>query len=245
MMTALRINDADKAEIAKFSKLAKAWWNPFGSSKPLHDINPLRIDFIRKYAVLSSKHILDIGCGGGILTESLAKLGGIVTGIDLSVEVIDIAKHHASDQGLTIDYQVISAKEYADTFPHKFDIVTCMELLEHVADPLSLIASCANLLKPDGHLFLSTLNRNLKSYLYAILGAEYFLKLLPKGTHHYEKFIRPSELFAMLSHARLQLIHMAGICYHPIFRIYQLTSDVSINYLVHSQPFLLDFAIDM
>lgn len=227
------MSNVDQAEIAKFSLLAKDWWNPFGSSKPLHDINPLRLDFIQQHANLSNNLILDIGCGGGILTESLAEVGGKATGIDLSEEAIQVATLHAKDRGLSVEYEVASAEEYAENFPEKFDVITCMEMLEHVPDPASIIRASASLLKPNGHLFLSTLNRNVKSYLYAIIGAEYCLKMLPKGTHEYKKFIRPSEMFEMIQSAGLQLAHMAGLHYHPIFKKYSLTSDVSVNYLIH------------
>ncbi|MBA2654666.1 MAG: bifunctional 2-polyprenyl-6-hydroxyphenol methylase/3-demethylubiquinol 3-O-methyltransferase UbiG [Gammaproteobacteria bacterium] len=226
-------NNVDPAEIAKFSLLAEDWWNPFGSSKPLHDINPLRFEFIKKYTPLSNMAILDIGCGGGILSESLAKEGGKVTGIDLSEDAIKVATLHSQDQNVSVTYQVASAEDYAEEFPAQFDIITCMELLEHVPSPDSIIQACATLLKPKGHLFLSTINRNPKAYLYAILGAEYLLKLLPKGTHQYEKFIRPIEMAEMLHQADLQLAHMSGMHYHPIFKTYSLTDDVSVNYLVH------------
>lgn len=230
---AILMNNVDETEIAKFSLLAKDWWNPFGSCRPLHEINPLRLEFIQKYATVAQSYILDVGCGGGILTESLARAGANVTGIDYSEDAIEVAKLHAQEENLSLDYKVTTAEEYAHNFPAGFDIVVCMELLEHVPNPLSIIQACTTLLKPNGQLFLSTINRNLKSYLHAIIGAEYLLKLLPRGTHQYEKFIRPKELFEMLQQTGLTLEHMSGIHYHPIFRQYKLTSDVSVNYLVH------------
>ncbi len=223
----------NNAEIAKFSALAIDWWNPFGNCKPLHAVNPLRFNFIQKYTALSDLRILDIGCGGGILTESLAKAGGDVMGIDMSKEAIDVAKEHAKQQGLVIEYELNLAEELAKQHAGEFDIITCMELLEHVPAPMSLITACSKLLKNNGHIFFSTINRRSKAYLYAILGAEYLLKLLPKGTHRYDKFIRPIEMFNMLQKEDLQLAHMAGITYHPISRTYSLTEDVSVNYLLH------------
>jgi 2-polyprenyl-6-hydroxyphenyl methylase/3-demethylubiquinone-9 3-methyltransferase len=225
--------NVEKQEIDKFSKLAEDWWNPFGMCKPLHDINPLRLAFIQKYTALDGLQVLDIGCGGGILTESLAKQGAVVTGIDLSEQVIQAAKQHANQQNLMINYQVAGVEDLVETSSQKFDVITCMELLEHVPNPNLIIQQSAELLTPTGHLFLSTLNRNPKAYLYAIVGAEYILKLLPKGTHHYDKFIKPNELFHMLKEANLQLDHMAGITYHPIFKTYKLNQDVSVNYLAH------------
>jgi 2-polyprenyl-6-hydroxyphenyl methylase/3-demethylubiquinone-9 3-methyltransferase len=228
-------HNVDPAEIAKFSTMASDWWNPFGSCKPLHDINPLRLSFMEQHISLAGKRILDVGCGGGILTESLAKSGAEVVGIDLSEKAITVAKMHAEEQGLTIKYEFISVEDFALEYAGEFDIVSCMELLEHVPDPSSIISACAKLLKPQGEMFLSTINRNLKSYLQAVLAAEYLLRLLPRGTHEYEKFIRPQELFEMLQHEKLQLAHMAGIHYHPIFKTYKLVTDVSVNYLVHAQ----------
>ncbi len=226
-------DNVDPVEIAKFSKLAQDWWNPFGSCKPLHDINPLRLCFIQKYTALKDKTILDIGCGGGILTESLARAGGHVTAIDLSHEALEVAKAHAAQEQLTIDYRESSAEELATEAPASFDVITCMELLEHVPDPANIVQAAAKLLKSNGHVFFSTINRNLKAYLYAVVGAEYLLNLLPKGTHDYHKFLTPNEMFKMLQPEGLQLSHMAGIQYHPISKTYCLTSDVSVNYLLH------------
>lgn len=226
--------NVDEAEITKFSNLANDWWNPFGDCKPLHDINPLRLSFIKKHTSLENKKILDVGCGGGILTESLARAGAKVGGIDLSVHAIEVAKQHAKEAGLTIDYQLASVESLAAENRAQYDVITCMELLEHVPDPQSVITACAALLKPNGQAFFSTLNRNPKSYLFSVIGAEYLLQLLPKGTHEYAKFIRPFELFEMLKEADLTLNNMAGLNYHPIFKTYRLSNDVSVNYLVHS-----------
>ncbi len=199
----------------------------------MHDINPLRFEFIKARCELQDAAILDVGCGGGLLTESLAKAGGRVEGIDMSAEAIEVARGHAEEQDLSIVYELTTIEEHAASYEGKYDIVTCMEMLEHVPDPFQVIAACARLLKPDGHLFLSTLNRNWKSYLYAILGAEYLLKILPAGTHQYAKFLKPSELFDMIQQVDLRLISLAGITYHPINKSYRLTHDVSVNYLVH------------
>jgi 2-polyprenyl-6-hydroxyphenyl methylase / 3-demethylubiquinone-9 3-methyltransferase len=227
--------NVDPAEIEKFSTMAADWWNPFGSCKPLHEINPLRLSFIQKQTSLEGKRVLDIGCGGGILTESLAKAGASVVAIDLSAEAIAVAQDHALSQDLTIEYVISSAEEFSDEHPGEFDIITCMEMLEHVPDPSAILSASAKLLKPNGDLFLSTINRNLKSYLQAILGAEYLLKLLPKGTHEYDKFIRPRELLAMLQQENLQIVDMAGLHYQPVFRTYTLNEDVSVNYLAHAR----------
>jgi 2-polyprenyl-6-hydroxyphenyl methylase/3-demethylubiquinone-9 3-methyltransferase len=193
----------------------------------------LRLEFIEKYCSLPHSPIIDIGCGGGILSESLAKAGAQVTGIDLSEEAIEAARAHANLQGLAINYQIASSEEFAKNFEGQYDVVTCMELLEHVPDPELLIISCARLLRPNGHLFLSTLNRNIKSYLFAIIGAEYLLKLLPTGTHRYERFIKPSELGDMVLAAGLQMSHMEGISYNPLHKTYRLVRDVSVNYVMH------------
>lgn len=226
--------NADEAELAKFSVYADDWWNPFGQCKPLHDINPLRFSFIEKYTALSGRRILDVGCGGGILTESLARAGGNAVGIDLGNAAIEVALAHAKSQQYEIHYEVTSVEDYALRHPGEFDIVTCMELLEHVPNPASVIAACSTLLKRDGHLFLSTINRRPKAYLHAILGAEYLLRLLPKGTHRYDKFLKPREVFQMLQMNDLRLSDMAGMSYNPFLKIYALTDDTSVNYLMHA-----------
>lgn len=226
-------NNVDPAEIAKFSRLASDWWNPFGTSAPLHHINPLRLEFIQKHCVLAQVPILDVGCGGGILSESLGKSGAKVVGIDMCEEAIAVARHHANEQGLPITYIETLAEDFALDHADQFDILTCMELLEHVPDPASLIAACARLLKPGGHAFFSTINRNLKAYVQAIIGAEFLLKLLPKGTHDYQRFIRPVEMFESLQAQGLRLVDMAGMHYNPITKTYRLTDDVSVNYLMY------------
>lgn len=228
-------SNMDPVEIAKFSASAVHWWDKEGDFKALHEINPLRLDFIDKKAPLMGKTVLDVGCGGGILTESMAEKGAIVTGIDLSEPALNVAKLHQHQSGLQIDYQLISAEEMAGLKPAQYDVVTCLEMLEHVPDPVSVIKACATLVKPGGDVFFSTLNRNMKSYLFAILGAEYFLRLIPKNTHDFAKFIRPSELDAWARQAGLSVVAMTGLGYHPISKRYFLSEDVSVNYLVHAK----------
>jgi 2-polyprenyl-6-hydroxyphenyl methylase/3-demethylubiquinone-9 3-methyltransferase len=224
----------DQTEIEKFNTLSENdWWDSTGSCSPLHHINPLRVEFIQHHAELHQMKVLDIGCGGGILCESLAKLGADVTGIDLSENVINIANSH--QKNLNIHYEVASAEDFAEIHPAQFDVITCMEMLEHVPDPASIIASCEKLLKPQGKLFLSTLNRNLKSYLFAIIGAEWILNLLPKSTHDYSKFIRPSELSRVLRQHHFNNNDMQGIQYTPFSKKYFLNADISVNYLVYAQ----------
>ncbi|MEJ2114492.1 MAG: bifunctional 2-polyprenyl-6-hydroxyphenol methylase/3-demethylubiquinol 3-O-methyltransferase UbiG [Gammaproteobacteria bacterium] len=225
----------DEDEIAKFEALAYRWWDTESEFKPLHEINPLRLDFIDKHAGLVGKKVLDIGCGGGILTESMAKRGAKVKGIDLGETPLAVAKLHAKEENLELEYQAISAEDIAQQEPNSFDIVTCMEMLEHVPDPAAIVAACANLVKPDGHVFFSTINRNPKSFLFAIVGAEYVLNLLPKGTHHYEKLIRPSELDRWIRQASLHTNEIIGMTYNPLNKTYKLSSDTSVNYIVHSQ----------
>ena len=227
----------DEDEIAKFEALAYRWWDTESEFKPLHEINPLRLDFIDKHAGLTGKKVLDIGCGGGILTESMAKRGAQVKGIDLGETPLAVAKLHAKDEspGLKLEYQAISAEDIAQQEPNSYDIVTCMEMLEHVPDPAAIVTACANLVKPDGHVFFSTINRNPKSFLFAIVGAEYVLNLLPKGTHHYEKLIRPSELDRWIRQASLHTNEIIGMTYNPLNKTYKLSSDTSVNYIVHSQ----------
>jgi len=228
-------NNVDAQEIAKFEALAYRWWDTESEFKPLHDINPLRLDFIDKHANLAGKKVLDIGCGGGILSESMAKRGAKVKGIDLGEAALAVAKIHAKEEDLDVEYQAESAEEIAQQEPNSYDIVTCMEMLEHVPDPAAIVSACASLVKPGGHVFFSTINRNPKSFLFAIVGAEYVLNLLPKGTHHYEKLIRPSELDRWIRQASLHTNEIIGMTYNPLHKTYKLSSDTSVNYIVHSQ----------
>ena len=228
-------SNVDQQEIAKFEALAYRWWDTESEFKPLHDINPLRLDFIDKHASLAGKKVLDIGCGGGILSESMAKHGANVKGIDLGEAPLAVAKIHAKEEDLDVEYQAASAEEIAQQEPNSYDIVTCMEMLEHVPDPAAIVMACATLAKPNGHVFFSTINRNPKSFLFAIVGAEYVLNLLPKGTHHYEKLIRPSELDRWARQASLHTNEIIGMTYNPLHKTYKLSSDTSVNYIVHSQ----------
>lgn len=223
--------NADPTELEKFSQLAHRWWDPNSEFKPLHEINPLRLDYINRTAALSGKNVLDIGCGGGILSEGMARLGAQVTGIDLSEKALQTAKLHLLESGQQVTYRKIAAEELAAEQPGQYDIVTCMELLEHVPDPSSIVRSCAQLAKPGGHVFFSTLNRNPKSYLYAVIGAEYLLQLLPRGTHEYAKFIKPSELAGFCRNAGLTVQNISGMNYHPIHKTYSLDQNPDVNYL--------------
>lgn len=226
----------DALEVAKFAQHAEHWWDPNGELKTLHDINPLRLGFILERTPLLGKKVLDVGCGGGILSESLAQQGAEVIGIDATPETIEAAKAHAAKQSnLNLSYKAITAEEMAQERGAEFDIVTCLELLEHVPDPQSLIHACAQLVKPGGNVFFSTLNRNPKAYLFAILGAEYFLKLLPRGTHDYAKFLRPSEVATFARKNDLQVQEFKGLSYNPLTKQYYLSEDISVNYLVHSK----------
>ncbi len=229
--------NVDQEEIAKFEALAYRWWDPESEFKPLHEINPLRLNFIDQHAELSGKKVLDIGCGGGILAESMAKHGANVKGIDLGEAPLAVAKLHAKEENpnLDLEYQAIAAEEIAQLEPSTYDIVTCMEMLEHVPDPASIVTACSNLVKPGGHVFFSTINRNPKSFLFAIVGAEYVLNLLPKGTHHYEKLIRPSELDRWIRQSSLYTNEIIGMTYNPLLKTYKLSSDTSVNYIVHSR----------
>jgi 2-polyprenyl-6-hydroxyphenyl methylase/3-demethylubiquinone-9 3-methyltransferase len=232
-MTSMNV---DPNEIAKFEALAKRWWDKNSEFKPLHDINPLRANFIDERSPVAELKLLDVGCGGGILSEAMAQRGAEVTGIDLGEAPLSVAKLHQLESNLSIDYQRISVEELAEQQPESFDIVTCLELLEHVPQPDSTIRACAKLLKPGGHLYLSTINRNPKSYLFAVIGAEYILKLLPKGTHEYDKFIKPSEMARWVREAELNWQEITGMTYNPLTKRYKLNpSDVSVNYLVHTQ----------
>jgi len=233
METQQQLN-VDPAELQKFSSLAHRWWDKNSEFKPLHEINPLRLGFIDQRAGLQGKRVLDVGCGGGILSESMAQKGAEVTGIDLGDKALKVARLHSLESGVSVDYRLVSVEELADEAPESFDIVTCMEMLEHVPDPDAVVQACAKLVKPGGHVFFSTINRNPKSYLFAVIGAEYILNLLPRGTHEYEKFIKPSELSASIRRSGLTVSGLKGMSYNPITKIYGLTDDVSVNYLVHA-----------
>ena len=225
--------NADPAELEKFGALAARWWDPNSEFKPLHEINPLRLAHIEnKAGGFAGKNILDVGCGGGILAESLAACGATVTGIDLSEKPLKVAQLHLLESGRQVNYRLVSAEDLAQEQPRAFDIVTCMEMLEHVPDPASIVRACAALAKPGGWVFFSTLNRNPKSYLLAIIGAEYVLNLLPKGTHEYARFIQPSELSGMCRVANLDVADLTGMSYNPMSKVYSLNRDVSVNYIM-------------
>ena len=224
--------NADPLEIQKFSELAHRWWDPTSEFRPLHEINPLRLEWINAKVPLAGKRVIDIGCGGGILAESMARKGADVTGIDLSDKALKVADLHSLESGAKVRYKLIAAEAMAAEEPGQYDVVTCMEMLEHVPDPAAIVKACATLVKPGGHVFLSTLNRNPKAYLFAILGAEYILRLLPKGTHDYDKFITPAELSQYVRSAGLDVNSMRGMGYNPLTKIYSLNSDTSVNYLV-------------
>ncbi|CAK0743521.1 bifunctional 3-demethylubiquinone-8 3-O-methyltransferase and 2-octaprenyl-6-hydroxyphenol methylase [Gammaproteobacteria bacterium] len=230
-MTTMRTN-VDPAELAKFESLASRWWDPESEFRPLHQINPLRLDFIDARVSLAGKRVVDVGCGGGILSEAMATRGAQVVGIDLGHAPLSVARLHLLESGVAVDYRELAAEDLALSEPCTFDVVTCMEVLEHVPDPASTIAACAALVKPGGHCFFATLNRNLKSYLFAIVGAEYVLNLLPHGTHDHAKFIRPSELAAWARQARLTVRELIGMSYNPFTRVYSLGKDLDVNYLV-------------
>ncbi|MDR0717626.1 MAG: bifunctional 2-polyprenyl-6-hydroxyphenol methylase/3-demethylubiquinol 3-O-methyltransferase UbiG [Azoarcus sp.] len=226
--------NADSAELQKFGDVAHRWWDPTSEFKSLHDINPLRLDWIDGLARLAGKRVLDIGCGGGILAEGMAARGANVTGIDLSEKILGVARLHLFESGLDIDYQLAAAEDFAETHAGQFDVVTCMEMLEHVPDPASAIAACARLLRPGGQAFFATLNRNPKSYLFAIIGAEYLLNLLPRGTHDYARFLKPSELARACRAAGLAPAAMSGLSYNPCNRTYRLVRDTSVNYMMQA-----------
>ncbi|HEX6137118.1 MAG TPA: bifunctional 2-polyprenyl-6-hydroxyphenol methylase/3-demethylubiquinol 3-O-methyltransferase UbiG [Casimicrobiaceae bacterium] len=235
--------NADPAELAKFSALAHRWWDPHSEFKPLHDINPLRVGWIERIVGgLSGKRVADVGCGGGIFAEALAGLGAHVTGIDLSEKAIGVARLHQYESGTTVDYRLAAAETLAHEMPDAFDVVTCLELLEHVPEPASTVGACATLVKPGGLVVFSTLNRNPKSYVQAILGAEYLLRLLPRGTHDWARFLRPSELASFGRRAKLELVAMIGMRYNPLTRTYRLVDDVSVNYLAAFRRFARDAA---
>ena len=230
--------NADPAELAKFSDLAHHWWDPESEFKPLHQINPLRLDWIHALADLNQKRVLDVGCGGGILADSMARKGADVTGIDLASKSLRVAQLHALETGTpNIQYREISVEALAQEQPASFDVVTCMEMLEHVPDPGSVVRACAELVKPDGWVFFSTLHRSAKAFMLAIVGAEYVLNMLPRGTHEYAKMIRPNELAASCREAGLDLVGIKGMEYNPITKRYALTTDTSVNYMLAARKF--------
>lgn len=226
--------NVDPAELEKFAALAHRWWDKNSEFKPLHAINPLRLGFIDGKVGLQGKRVLDVGCGGGILSESMAEKGAHVMGIDLGEKALKVAKLHQLESGAAVDYQLISVEALAQQQPASFDVVTCMEMLEHVPDPAAIVQACAKLVKPGGSVFFSTINRNPKAYLFAVIGAEYILNMLPKGTHEYEKFIKPSELSAWARSADLTIGEMKGMGYNPLNQHYSLGTDVSVNFLMHT-----------
>jgi 2-polyprenyl-6-hydroxyphenyl methylase / 3-demethylubiquinone-9 3-methyltransferase len=224
--------NADPQELKKFSDLAHRWWDPTSEFRPLHEINPLRLEWINAQAPLHGKTVVDVGCGGGILAESMAGKGAEVTGIDLSEKALKVADLHSLESGVKVRYQLMAAEELAAKEAGRFDIVTCMEMLEHVPDPASIVRACASLVKPGGRVFFSTINRNPKAYLFAVLGAEYLLRLLPRGTHDYAKFITPAELAQFARNAGLVVDGLKGMTYNPLTKMYSLNRDTDVNYLV-------------
>ncbi len=224
--------NVDPDEIRKFAKMADKWWDPDGEMKPLHQINPLRLRFIEKHSPLTGSKALDVGCGGGLLSEAMAMAGAEVTGIDMAEASLDVAESHAAESGATVQYARIPVEELAAELPEQFDVVTCMEMLEHVPDPTSVIHACARLARPGGKLFFSTLNRNPKAFALAIVGAEYILGMLPRGTHDYSKFIKPSELDRWIRDAGLELTDITGIHYNPLLQQYKLADNVDVNYIM-------------
>lgn len=229
------MTNVDPLELEKFSQLAHRWWDPNSEFKPLHDINPLRLAHIERIAGLAGKDVLDVGCGGGILSEAMALRGARVTGIDLAEKPLKVAQLHQLESGTNIEYRNVSAEALAREKPEHYDVVTCMELLEHVPDPAATVRACADLVKPDGWVFFATINRNPKAYLFAVVGAEYVLKLLPRGTHDYAKFIKPSELAAMCRKAGLSVHGVTGMTYNPLTGGYALGRDADVNYIIHAQ----------
>jgi 2-polyprenyl-6-hydroxyphenyl methylase/3-demethylubiquinone-9 3-methyltransferase len=226
--------NVEVAEVNKFAELAHQWWDLQGVFKPLHQLNPLRLNYIDSRASLAGKQVLDVGCGGGILSESMSQRGAQVLGIDLAEKSLQVAQLHALETNVQLEYRCVAVEALAQEKPQAFDVVTCMEMLEHVPDPASVVRACAALVKPGGHVFFSTLNRNAKAYLMAVVGAEYVLNLLPKGTHDYSKFIKPSELAAWMRQSALELQHQTGVTYHPLSKQYALTVDSSVNYMLHA-----------
>lgn len=227
--------NADTRELEKFGELAHRWWDPNSEFRPLHDINPLRLDWIDGNATLKDKQVLDIGCGGGLLSEGMASRGAVTTGVDLSERPLAVARLHLHESGLQITYRQIAAEALAKESPASFDVVTCMEMLEHVPQPQSIVSACAKLLKPGGQVFFSTINRHYKAYLLAVIGAEYVMRLLPRGTHDYSRFIRPSELVAYCRHADLEVEEVIGMSYNPFTRQARLGNDTDVNYLVRAR----------
>lgn len=225
------VPNVDHSEVSKFEALAARWWDPHSEFKPLHEINPLRLSYIQRHVSLAGREVLDVGCGGGILSEAMALEGARVTGIDMGEEPLRVADLHTLETGVEVDYRQMPVEALAEERPASFDVVTCMEMLEHVPDPGSVIDACARLVRPGGHVFFSTLNRNPKSYLFAIIGAEYILNLLPRGTHHYARFIRPSELDRWVRATPLRIIDLTGLTYNPLTRHYRLAKDIDVNYL--------------
>ncbi|MDO1510018.1 MULTISPECIES: bifunctional 2-polyprenyl-6-hydroxyphenol methylase/3-demethylubiquinol 3-O-methyltransferase UbiG [unclassified Neisseria] len=238
MMNSQHQHNVDHSEIDKFSQLAHKWWDKTSEFKPLHDINPLRLNYIDRHAQIAGKTVLDVGCGGGILTESMAKHGAKhVSGIDMAEKSLKIAKLHALDEGVVnVDYRCVRVEDLAAEKPHSFDVVTCMEMMEHVPDPAAIVAACAKLVKPDGMVFFSTINRNPKSYVHAIVGAEYILGLVPRGTHDWQKFITPAELARMCRQAGLDIIDSKGLTYNLLTKIYSVGDNTDVNYMVACKP---------
>lgn len=231
------MSNVDHLEIAKFEALAHRWWDRESEFKPLHDINPLRVNWIDQRAPLAGKKVLDVGCGGGILSEAMAQRGADVTGIDMGEAPLSVAKLHKLESELDIDYRQITAEQLAEQMPGQFDVVTCLEMLEHVPDPASIIAACAKLVKPGGEVFFSTINRNPKAFMLAVVGAEYIMRMLPRGTHDYKKFITPSELGSWSRAAGLLNNDIIGLTYNPLSKTYKLAPDVDVNYMLHcSKP---------
>ena len=228
------MSNVDHAEIAKFEALAHRWWDRESEFKPLHDINPLRVNWIDERVGLAGKRVLDVGCGGGILSEAMAQRGATVMGIDMGEAPLSVAQLHQLESGVEVDYRQITAEALAEEMPEQFDVVTCLEMLEHVPDPSSVIRACHRLVKPGGQVFFSTINRNPKAFLFAIVGAEYVLRLLPRGTHEYAKLIRPSELAGWSRDAGLDVRDTTGMTYNPVTQVYKLNRDVSVNYLMHA-----------
>lgn len=234
------VKNVDEAELNKFSELAHKWWDKSSEFKPLHEINPLRLNYINNAVSLKGKRVLDVGCGGGILSESMVEKGAKVTGIDLGEKAIKVAQLHSLESEVEVDYRLVSAEDLAAQAASTYDVVTCLEMLEHVPNPASIVQACAQLVKPGGHIFFSTINRNPKAYVLAVLGAEYILNMLPKGTHDYAKFIKPSELASWARQANLALEGQAGMSYNPLTKRYWLNDDVSVNYLVHTTKVLAE-----